>query len=141
MIVEEEKKEEIKRNHSKFVPRLSGEEKDIIERISGLTGYKFNTVREVLLALSVMYTIDFKPNQEVELNIPYLFKVKVRIEKDHKKPGKEKLISLFNTEAAPAFNNILEKLESNQETWLTDYFKTNIRNFVSKTLDIKEDEQ
>ncbi len=137
MIVEPEQKEEVKRNHSKFIPRLSQEEKDLIERISGITGYKFNTVKDIFLALSVVYGMDL--NDKAEIAIPYLFKVKTGFDEDLRS-GKRTLLPRFVVEPFYALKNVVEKMGREDGTWLHEYFKVQIRNLVSKTLDIKDEQ-
>lgn len=132
MITETEEK--IKRDHTKFVPRLSQEEKDIIERISGTTGYRYNTVKNIFQALSTIYGMEILNNPEI--SIPYLFKLKVDLSYDS---DKKKVSTKFAIHPFHAFRNVSEKMFFKDESWLHEYYKTHTRNSVSQMLDIKEE--
>lgn len=131
MLVNEEDKIPIKRLHNKFVPRLSQEEKDFIEKISGLTGLKFNTVKDTFLAISTATALDMYSNKN-EVVFPFLFKVKVNM-------GSSSSSDSYQVEPFLALRNIIDKIHSHQSSWLEDYFKTQIRNLLFKILDVKEE--
>lgn len=133
MIVDE--KETIEKTYSKFVPRLSQEEKDVIERIAGITGYKYKVVKNVFLALSILYGMDLSnEGDDPEISIPFQFKVKTKFEEDFRS-GKRNLIPVVDVDIFYAMKNIIEKISKKEISWLHEYFKTQTRNILSQSLD------
>lgn len=133
MLVDEEEIEPIKKSHHKFNPRLSQEEKDTIERIASLSGYKYNTVRKIFLMISTCAALEIYSGKD-EIRFPYLMKINITRDPETGLP------SNYVFEPYLALRNLYEKIRSKEETWLQDYFETQIRNSVSEMLGIVEEQ-
>lgn len=112
--------EEIKVSKKKI--KLSQEEKDYVEKIASIINKDKKDVQEVFLALVACITMDIYA-KKTTLHIPYLFKADIKLKKKIIPKGFEH-IPEFNVEAADAFKDIFEKLNSSEKTWIEEFIQS-----------------
>jgi hypothetical protein len=112
----------------KYTPRLSKESKDAIERIAAICGYKYSTVKDIFLAISVAVNIEMYSGTP-EIILPYLFTVKLN----------ENCEAI---EVVPdiALKNIIAHIHDKESTWVEDYLRNSLSILGNKFLNKPADE-
>lgn len=122
-MVETKKKNE---NQYRTILRLSQEEKNYIEKICAISGYKYETVKNIFLSIASYATLDMYSGTE-EINFPFLFKILVNKDRNS-----------YEILPYAGLKNIQEKIAQNEDVWLEQYFIDLIRNQLNRMLDIHE---
>lgn len=112
--------------------KLSSDEKEVIEKISSISGISSNIVKQVFMAVLISFSLKAFSG-EYEYDLPYLGKFQISTDKKVTEEGLQ-LVENYNVTTSSALHQILKQIENKEDVWLMDFFRNEIERLLGDIL-------
>lgn len=118
--------------------KLSNKEKEYIKKLSTLSGISEAIVKEVFLAMLIIFSIEyFEQDEEFSLCIPYTAILNITMEKKKTPKGVQPIVSIY-AEPSDSLIRELDAIINGISTPIESKMKTKIHNNFKGNLDIND---